>query len=98
MNVAFTAEAAADLESIGDHIARENPARALSFLQEIRAACMALGTTPFAFPLVPRYEHQGIRRRVLGNYLIFFRIEADQLVVIHILHGAMDYAPILFPM
>jgi len=49
------------------------------------------------FPLVPRFEHAGIRRRVHGNYLIFYRIGVETVDVIHVLHGAMDYEPLLFP-
>jgi len=52
---------------------------------------------PKGFPLVPRYEHLGIRRRVHGNYAIFYRVESKQMMVIHILHGARDYEAILFP-
>jgi toxin ParE1/3/4 len=95
--VHISAEAEADLESIGDHIARDNPMRALTFVQELRAKCMDLSDTPDAFPLVPRYEDRGIRRRIHGNYLIFYRVRGDRLVVVHVLHGAMDYAAILFP-
>lgn len=85
------------MESIGDDIARDNPTRAVSFVQELRAKCMDLSDMPDAFPLVPRYERRGIRRRAHGNYLIFYRSQNDRIVVIHVLHGAMDYAPILFP-
>jgi toxin ParE1/3/4 len=56
-----------------------------------------LAQIPHAFPLVPRHERHGIRRRPIGNYLIFYRIEADRLVIVHILHGARDYEPLLFP-
>jgi len=35
MKVLITAEAEADLEAIGDYIARDNPARALSFVREL---------------------------------------------------------------
>ena len=52
---------------------------------------------PRAFSLVPRHEKYGIRRRVFGNYLIFYRIDAEQITVLHILHGAMDYASLPFP-
>ncbi|HVB67093.1 MAG TPA: type II toxin-antitoxin system RelE/ParE family toxin [Acetobacteraceae bacterium] len=97
MIVPISAEAEADLESIGDDIARDNPTRAVSFVQELRAKCRDLSDMPDAFPLVPRYEHRGIRRRAHGNYLIFYRSQNDRIVVIHVLHGAMDYAPILFP-
>ena len=52
---------------------------------------------PSAFPLVPRYEHRGIRLRVSGNYLIFYRVEVDRVVIVRILHGARDYEAVLFP-
>ena len=97
MMVHISAEAEADLESIGDYIARDNPMRAVSFVQELRAKCVDLSGMPDAFPLVPRYQRRGIRRRVHGNCLILYRIQNDRIVVIHVLHGAMDYAPILFP-
>jgi ParE toxin of type II toxin-antitoxin system, parDE len=52
---------------------------------------MQLGDNPLAFPLVPRHEHSGIRRRAFGNYLIFHLLEADTVHIVHILHGAQDY-------
>lgn len=97
MIVHFSAEAEHDLEAIGDYIARDNPARAISFLRELREQCLGLADMPQRFPLVPRYEAAGVRRRGHGNYLIFYRIEADKIVIIHILHGAQDYSAILFP-
>jgi len=50
----------------------------------------------YAFPLLGRSD-SGIRRRVYGRYLIFYRIEEDTVQIVHILHGAMDYEAILFP-
>lgn len=96
MRVEISAEAELDLEAIGDHIGRDNPDRAISFLRELRAKCLALVELPNGFPLVRRYEAMGVRRRVHGNYLIFYRAEPERVVVLHILHGAMDYASILF--
>ena len=46
---------------------------------------------------MPRYEHLGIRRRVYGSYLIFYRVRTAEIEVLHILHGAMNYEPLLFP-
>jgi len=96
MIVVFSDEAERDLERIADHIANDNPRRALSFVQELREQCKALASIPNGFPLVPRYEQHGIRRRVHGSYLIFYRADAEQVVIVHVLHGAMDYASILF--
>ena len=89
-------EAEQDLEQIADYIARDNPRRALSFILELRARCEELLDTPNGFAIVPRYERYGIRRRVHGNYLIFYRVETAKVVIVHILHGATDYGAILF--
>ena len=97
MIVVFTDEAEADLEQIGDYIALDNPGRAISFVEELIDRCLTLAEMPRAFALVPRYEHTGVRRLAHGRYLIFYRIGANSIEVLHILNGAMDYEPILFP-
>ena len=95
MRVALSTGAASDLERIADYIAKDDPRRALSLVQELRGKCENLVDVPLGFPLVPRYERHGVRRRVHGNYLIFYRVDEEDIVIIHILHGAMDYAAIL---
>lgn len=97
MIVRLTRAAERDLEEIADRIAADNPQRAVSFVHELRGACLGLADFPDRFPLVPRYQRHGIRRRVHGNYLIFYRPEPEAVVVLHILHGAMDYAALLYP-
>lgn len=97
MRVRLTAEAERDLEAIGDRIAADDWERAVRFVGELRGACLGLAEFPERFALVPRYEDRGVRHRVHGNYLIFYRAGPEEVVVIHILHGAMDYAAILFP-
>jgi toxin ParE1/3/4 len=47
--------------------------------------------------LVPGYEHHGIRRCPFRDYLIFYRIEDERIDIVHILHDARDYEPLLFP-
>lgn len=93
----LSAQAERDLEHIGDWIARDNPARAITFIEEIRRACIDLTDFPERFPLVARYESQGVRYRAIGNYLIFYRAELGKVVILHVIHGARDYSAILFP-
>ena len=97
MIVVITEQAEADIEAIGEHIAEESPESAISFVRELREACEGLGDMSKRFPLVPRYARTGIRRRVHGNYLVFYRIGIETVDVIHVLHGAMDYEALLFP-
>ena len=95
MIVVFTDEALLDLEEIGDFIGRDNPPRAASFVAELREKCLGLAQFPEAFPLVERLARIGTRRRRHRNYLIFYRIAKNAIVIQHILHGARDYDAIL---
>ncbi len=49
MIVRFTDAAEHDLEALGDYIAQDNPERALSFVRDLRVACLALADFPSAF-------------------------------------------------
>ena len=93
----FTDQPEADLEAIGDYIAFDSPFRAVTFIQELRRDCLDLRSMPERYPLFERPRSPGIRRRIHGNYLIFYRVSADAVEVLHILHGAMDLTTILFP-
>ena len=97
MIVELTAAAEADLEAIGDYIAQDNPVRALSFVRELSRSCLELADMPEAWPIVPRYERHGVRRRVHGRYLIFYRVAEGRITILHVLSGAMDVEAILFP-
>jgi len=93
----FLADAAVtDLESIADWIAADNPTKASAFIALLRERCLELGDMPLAFPIVPRYETWEVRRRPVGDYLIFYRVTGSRVEILHVLHGARDYEPLLF--
>ena len=89
-NVLLTPEAERDLEEIVDYIATDNPARALSFVQEIRDRCIRIGAAPLAHVARPEVG-EGIRSCRHGRYLIFFKVDpADgPVLVVRILHHRM---------
>lgn len=95
MRVRFTAEAERSLEQIGDYIAQDNPERALSFVRELRDKCLSLANMPYGFALALGYEETGIRRRPHGDYLIFYRVDNDIVVIISVLHGTRNYTNLL---
>ena len=97
MKLVITDEARNDLARIAEWIARASSRRAITFIDEIEAHCLRISKTPLAYPLLPGREEGGVRRVVHGNYLIFYRVDPGQVVIIHVLHGARDYEPILFP-
>lgn len=95
MRVRFTAEAERSLEQIGDYIAQDNPERALSFVRELRDKCLSLANMPYGFALALGYEEAGIRRRPHGDYLIFYWVDNDIVVIISVLHGTRNYTNLL---
>ena len=97
MKVLFSEEARSDLLRIGNYIAKDNPVRALRFVRELRSQAFKLKLMPRAFPVLARYQSSGLRRRVFRNYLIFYKIEPEQIVIVSILHGAQDYEAVLSP-
>ena len=97
MHVIITEPAEADLEEIGDYIARDNEARAETFVAEIIERCLSLGEAPERHPIFGTTLHQEIRRCPHGAYLIFYSILDGRVEITRVLHGARDYARILFP-
>jgi toxin ParE1/3/4 len=95
MKLRFSSEARKDLIAIGDYIARDSPLRASTFVKELVKACVELSSAPLRCPIVRRYEAKGIRRRVYGNYQIFYQVIGEQVFVIRVLDGARDYDALL---
>lgn len=78
-------------------MSRRTTRRARSFVAELLGKAAELADMPRAFPVVPRYAHLDVRRRVHGSYSIFYRVVDERVTVIHVLHGARDYEALLFP-
>lgn len=89
MRLLFLPAALADLEGIGDYIARDNPRRAASFVAELRRQCAKIAGNPAGYRLRPELG-ECIRSCAYGNYVIFFTVQAEALMIVRILHGAMD--------
>jgi addiction module RelE/StbE family toxin len=96
VKVVFSEQAKTGLRDIALFIARDNKRRARSFARELQTKAREIAQNPLAFPLVPRYAHSSVRRRVYRDYLIFYQVEADVVRIVHILHGAQDYETLLF--
>ena len=89
MRFRFSRRAEADIEEIGDYIARDKPARAVTFIAELRAHCRSLTEFPEAAPLRPSLG-DNVRMAVHGRYLILYAVRSDVLEIRRVLHGARD--------
>ena len=95
MKVGLSTNAKNDLYEIGLFIAQDSNERSISFVRELRAACMALGDMPRAFPLIDAAT--GIRRKPYKSYLIFYVIFKERVQIARVIHYARDYTRLLFP-
>lgn len=91
MKVVLSTRAIADLADIARFIARDNPVRSTSFVLELRDTAQRLADMPHGFPLVPRYERHGIRRRSWKGYGILYSILPDRIFVHRIIGPGQDY-------
>lgn len=90
MKVIVSRAAQKDLAAIGDYVAQANQRRAEPFIMELVAAARAIGDTPFAWPVLSRYEAVGLRRKLHGRYLILYVIQAERVEIVRVVHGARD--------
>ncbi|WP_137150762.1 type II toxin-antitoxin system RelE/ParE family toxin [Devosia sp. FKR38] len=95
MRVELTALAERDLLDIALYIAADNPARALSFVDELQAACEGLASQALRFPVMAGFEASAIRRRVYGRYGIFYTIGVDRVQILRVISAAMDIESVL---
>lgn len=78
-----------DLEAIADYIAADNPRRAVSFVQEIRAKLQEIAKNPFLYRLRPEIGEEA-RLVPLGNYVILFRVTGEVVRLERVAHGSRN--------
>ncbi len=91
MKIVITPGAQADLLRIARWIASDNPPRAESFINELRMAAQGLAELPRRYPLIPRYERHGVRRRSYRRYAILYIVRDDMIVVLRFLEPGRDH-------
>lgn len=89
MQLFVTPLAEQDLEAIGDHIALDNPSRALSFVMALHAHCQRICINPEGYRRRPELS-EDMRSCAHGNYVIFFEATGQQVNIIRVLHSARD--------
>ncbi len=79
-----------DLIEIWGYIANDDPLAADRQLDRIDTACKMLAKNPQGGPCREDLA-RGLRFYPVGNYLIFYTVGEDGIIVVRVLHGARDY-------
>lgn len=90
MEVILSARARQDIQDIGDFIAADSPRRAITFVLELQRSCLELAGYPLRFSTIDWFGAGEHRRRVYGNYLIIYRVDADVLRVVRVISASVD--------
>lgn len=94
MTFTLTPEAKLDLIDISNEIGRDNPERAVSYVDKLLDRTAQAADNPKLYRL--RHEWgTAVRCARHGNYLILFEIEDQGVVVLRYLHGHRNIAQIM---
>lgn len=93
--VVFSLEADLDLREIWNYVAEEAGSDDVAdrLVDSITARCWIFERSPYAGTSKSDIE-PGLRGFPFGNYLIYYRVTADSVIIARILHAARDQSSI----
>jgi toxin ParE1/3/4 len=83
-----------DLRQIRDHILKDNPRRAVTFVDELLDRCQLLADNPLMGRARPELQ-RNLRSFPYGDYVIFYRAAPVGVTITRVLHGARDATRLL---
>jgi toxin ParE1/3/4 len=96
MRITWTKPAVADLESIRDYIARDSEYYAARLVARIMKMVRSAAKNPLMGQVVDESSDNNIRERYVQKYRLIYRVKADRIVILAIIHGARDLGAIDF--
>ena len=87
LEVKWSPEAAEDLESIAEYIARDSEYYARAVVTEILSISRNVGEFPLMGRVVPEVGDGTIRERFVYSYRLVYRIESERILVVAVIHG-----------
>jgi plasmid stabilization system protein ParE len=90
MQMRYTATALRELDEIFQYIAERSPAAAKAIVERVEQTVALLADFP---EMAQRTNERGVLRMPVGSYpfLVFYTIENDEIVILHVRHGARRY-------
>ncbi len=95
LKIRWSPTALAHFEEICNYIAHDSEKYATIFAKRIMALVKSIPDFPKAGRVVPEYDDDTLRERILGNYRIVYRIKSDVIEIVTIFSGARVLKDIL---
>ena len=93
--VIWAPQVCADLEAVGDYLARESPAYAQAFVDGAFRATERLGVFPQSGRAVPEIEDEAVREILYHGYRIFHIVSEDDadvtVQILSVFHSARPF-------
>ena len=89
----WTRPALEDVQQIHDYIARDSPRYARAVAERLLAAVERLPAHPLSGRVVPELEQPTVREVIEAPYRIVYRVRADVLEVLTVVHSARRFPP-----
>lgn len=77
-----------DLHSIAEHIAADSPAHAAAVVARVISLAAELARFPLSHRRVPKWNDENIRQRIVYSFRLIFRVRANRVDILAIIHGA----------
>ena len=88
MKVLWTDAAVGQLQGIHDYLAQTSPEYALRMIDRLTKRSIQIAAFPMSGRMVPEYELNEVREVIDGRYRIIYLVEAAQVQVLAVIHGA----------
>jgi len=88
--VYITESAEQDVLDIWNYICDDSRSRAIKFVAQLESEIAKLKKNPLRCPVIKESELLGLEYRhlIIGNYRIIFKIDAEKVYIMRIIHGA----------
>jgi plasmid stabilization system protein ParE len=94
VRVHWTHTAVAHLLAIYEHIAQDSPLYAQRIIDRLTRRSEQIAIFPQSGRMVPEYATPDLREVIERPYRIIYRIKADQIDILAVVHGAQLLPPI----
>ena len=86
--IRWTPRASKRLNQIHSHIAKDAENQAGLFIKKIIVEVEDIPDFPNSGRIVPEYQRDDLREKLLGNYRIVYRIQKCEIQVVTVIHGS----------